>query len=416
MIPFRNSRIPVEGCLTIFRDEHFKVTDVDPQRQRIKLRNGKIIHFDNIIDATGSKRKILGMISKKANGKYQIGYSSELPQPEHQSNVILCISARTNYVRVSPFNARHDYTLSEFTKNGWKKDRLPLYYLRAKRDKQQIYILCEIPDELAEKQDLVQILHFLKPILNKECDARDPALFNFLPDSIQLFSTFKIKHEIADKPFVQLGQGGYAVVAGDARMPANFHFGHGVEKGILDGLNLIDAFDRNGKIVSEIIEERSKVVRKQVDEELAKQSKLIGLINFWRFTLKDKIKFLFKLNQDESSTPLALQAGILLALFYPFSHPLALLFAGAFYAYSKYMHVNASLSHNIPRVRSEDNEAAFRDGILSTQGLKKYLYSFAHFQSYWHYYGFLEGVYHAKENAIQREHKQAPRNKALAHL
>ncbi len=413
-ISYRNSRIPVEGCLTILRDENSEVTDVDPQKQNLKLSNGKTIKFDNIIDATGSKRHILQMIAKKSNNQYAIHYSTDIAQPSHQGNVILCISARTKYVTVSPINARRDYDLAEFTQNGWKEQRLPLYYLRAKRDKQQIYILCEIPDELVKEQNVEKILQFLKPILKKECDAREPALFNFLPDSVKLFSTFNLKHEIADKPFVELGKGGFAVVAGDARMPANFHFGHGVEKGILDGLNLIDAFNRHGKVVTNIIQERTSVVRRQVDEELEKQTTLIGLINFWRLSIKEKFTFLFHLNKNKDSLFLAAKAGLAALLLYSLSSSLAVICGLGVYACLKYWHVYASLSHKIPRVRSNENEMAFRDGILSTQSLSNYLLTFKNLQSYRHYYGFLEGVYHAKECNLQNQHKQAPRDKVFA--
>lgn len=250
------------GSLVILQGEDAEITTIDGDSQSVSLRDGAVLSFDNLIDATGSKRYITTLLQAQSNGKYHIDYVSDLPQHDHQENAIIYFNApvKKNLFK-TPKNASNNYYLSDFTDREWKKDRAPIYYIASNAVKQKIYLMIEIPAELLNEQDHHKIIDFAKPVLMQECKI-DAETFNVQASDLKIYSTFTLKHEITDKPYTMLGRGGVCLVVGDAFSPANFHFGHGILKAIQDGNNLTKVFKDN-QFHPDQLELRAREVREE---------------------------------------------------------------------------------------------------------------------------------------------------------
>lgn len=397
-ITFEGNVIEIKGKLKTLFDNDNEVTEVNGDEQTLTLKKKNIIAFDNIIDATGNKRAITSLLSKNSKGRYSIQYKKDLPQPIHKSNAIICFSypIYTN-IRVASFMGATNYSLSVFQRLGWNKDYIPIYYLYTSAGKKYIYALLEIPDTLLGEQDHNKLIDFVKPILTQEC--KIPARFiNVKNENIKLLSTFKTKHKIADTPYVTLKKGGAAIVVGDALMPANFHFGHGVKKGIDDGLALFHAFDANNQLNGDILKHRSKTIRREVMEYIKEHNKIIRLKNF-RYGIWNKFKFFFNELFDAENVNFAFKALLIGGVFAALYMPLGCLVGISAFAYMKYIHFYASFTYKIPRYVREEYEQAYQAGELAQRSWKGYCTSFFHIRNYKNYYNFMEGSYQEKKRA-----------------
>lgn len=389
--------IPITGTLTVFQGSANEIIDVNGQEQTITLKNKKIVPFDHIIDATGKHSHVISLLSKSSNAKYKINYSNDLPQPHHKFNAIVAFKANTDNAQVAILNAATNYTSSEFVSNGWKHEIPPTYYLRAKRLKNSVYVLTEIPEQLANEKNPNKVIEFIKPILQKECNINVNAL-KVQRNDIQLFSAFDIKHKIADKPYVQLGKKGYAIVVGDARMPANFHFGHGVSKGIEDGLNLMDAFNAKGKCIPHVLEMRCKNIRNEVLFYQNDHERMVDYKYFFKLRIFSKIRFILKELFNRDFISLTSKSVLLSGPLFLFSMPLGITVGLAIFSYMKWYHFYANFTYSIPRKKnpvSTDTQQNGRDAQLSWKG---YLRSFCYKQNYTHYFDFVEGQIEARKN------------------
>lgn len=282
----------ITGNLVMLQGDGAEVIAIDGESQLICLRDNTVLSFDNLIDATGSKRGIATLLQAQSNGKYHIDYVSDLSKLDHQHNAIVYFHApvKKNLFKI-PENASNNYYLSDFTDKNWKKDRAPLYYIGASAAKQKIYLMIEIPEELLHEPDHHKILAFAKPVLMEECEL-DVDSLNIQSSDLKIYSTFEIKNEITDIPYTLLGRGGACLVVGDALSPANFHFGHGISKAIADGNNLSKVFKNNHFNAEEL---KSRAV--EIREEFSLRVNQLMLLNLQKKAeLKEPIVF----NQPET--------------------------------------------------------------------------------------------------------------------
>lgn len=407
-IQMRNGNcIPIRGQLTVHRGPQYEIEAVDGALQILILKSGHQIGFDHVIDATGSKRGVISALARSSNGAYQIEDDTSIPQAEHRANAILQFNSRIAVNRLNNSLMDTDYDLKAFQDKGWEEPYLPTFYLqeRSGSENGDVYILAEIPDSLVGCQDPQKVYDFLKPIIEKN----HPIAFanhRLDPKDVVLFSTFKIVHKISKTPYVKLGAGGYAIVIGDAMLPADFHFGHGVSKAILDSEILYHVFSGADQPKIALLDKRKESVKNNITLLQNIRYKTVQFCNFHILTAYQKVKFLMRLLFERQSLPILVKSVPLffvgLAIGYPW---LGFLAGAAFFSYTKYKHVIAEITYktNPPANKqntTEENleQLAYKEGLAAEKTWGNYCLSYFHLNNYTHYHRYLQGRCAAKES------------------
>ena len=117
----------ITGKLEILQGNEREIATIKGGLQVISLKDGTVINFDNLIDATGSKRHVASLLKTQSNDKYHIEYTADLPQTDHTENAIIYFNAPVKEnVFKTPENISNNYYLSDFSENNWKKDGPPI--------------------------------------------------------------------------------------------------------------------------------------------------------------------------------------------------------------------------------------------------------------------------------------------------
>ncbi|MBI2790324.1 MAG: hypothetical protein HYX61_00070 [Gammaproteobacteria bacterium] len=402
-ITLHGKSVPIKGKIQALQGVDNEIIAADGDNQTITLKNKKVLKFDNIIDATGKHSHIMAMLTKSSNGKYKIDYADNLPQPGHKANAIIMFNINSNMhthirdVMVAPLNAKNDYNMADFKTKGWEHDTPPTYYIRAKSKKNSIYILAQIPEKMANVKDHKKVIDFIKPILQKECVVNVDKL-KIEKNNVILFSAFDVEHRIADKPYVQLGKKGVAIVVGDAYSPANFHFGHGVTKGIQDGLNLQQVLDKEGHFNSKALEARSKNIRNEISFYQRAYDRTHGYKYYSKLGKLAKLRFIANEIFNVETLKLAFKATLIAAPLAYFLMPVGIMLGLASFAYMKYVHFYANFTYSFARVKASDSKQAEQNGKDAQASWKGYIMSFGQKTNYTKYYDFVEGQVEMRKN------------------
>lgn len=268
------SEVTIASKLLVLRDPGSEITSINGDAQTVTLKNGFIISFNHIIDASGTSRVVARALSQSSS-QYEMPYSSNILQPTHRENAIICLYVREDIqVNDLRMDYAHDRTdkfelMQTYRSLGWKKEAPPKYYLLSSSEKNKIYMLTEIPAKIYDENRIVDLLEFAH-LRFKSLDIYDIDEFNTSDFLLKFYSMFTLNIEIAERPFIKLGQEGLAVLIGDAFMTSNFHYGHGVTKAIDDGNNLSLVFNGDQYHTMPLFK-RALKVRKEVEDFERKQ-------------------------------------------------------------------------------------------------------------------------------------------------
>jgi 2-polyprenyl-6-methoxyphenol hydroxylase-like FAD-dependent oxidoreductase len=393
--------VPIKGTIQALQGADNEIMAADGDNQTITLKNKKVLDFDNIIDATGKHSHIMTMLAMSSKGKYKIDYANNLPQPGHKANAIIMFNTNAKFhirdAMVAPLNAKNDYNMADFKAKGWEHDAPPTYYIRAKSSKNSIYILTQIPEKMSNVKDYKKIIEFIKPIIQKECGVNVDNL-KIENNNVLLFSAFGVEHKIADKPYVQLGKKGVAIVVGDAYSPANFHFGHGVTKGIQDGLNLQQVLDEEGHFNSKPLETRTINIRSEISFYQEAYDRTHAYKYYDKLGKLAKMRFIANEIFNVETLRLAFKSTLIAAPLAYFLMPIGIIIGLASFAYMKYIHFYANFTYSFVRVKKADSKQAEQNGKEAQASWKGYLMSFGQINNYSQYYDFVEGQVEMRKN------------------
>lgn len=274
---YQETRLPtpfaLTGNVTFLMGPEYQVIDIDAERQILTLQeNGKTrtIEFSNLVAADGAghrmadllisrnpkiKLSMMNLEAPRHNAYAQTRFSLNLDRKEiaeiydqvkeaRNLGLALPITEHSHARLGVHLCVEHHETLKQA---GWSETYLPFIFLSIDKDTKECYVTGEIPKTListnakmttgAQQQALSEwfacIIHCLLDIA--------PSDVSWLRGSI-----FQVQPRCFEKNHVTLGKGGQFILGGDAFLPANFLYGHGVKAAIDDGNALHECFDDEG--------------------------------------------------------------------------------------------------------------------------------------------------------------------------
>jgi len=269
---FEGDNLHFTGEMQSFRDNNLEILNIDGKNQKITFKakgETHTIDFDHIVDASGSKHIGLNLLNQNFDSGIIIDKSEHQPKNKHfgianfKFKKDIQEEIRKRNLFRQPFSANYGSRLnvvdiSTLKAIGWKYDFRPTLFLKS--DNEGVYILCDVPDFGAAKDPHAKegLIDFAKKII--EIDL--PGMSDMLtPDEQFSSSLFDVEHRFPNKAYCKLGKNGYFFLTGDALVPANPCFGHGLFHAIGDGNALLECFDDTGnvadlKALDENLEER----------------------------------------------------------------------------------------------------------------------------------------------------------------
>ncbi len=309
-VTFKETKFSKDQELSIYKGE-YQVVGVDGENQKITFlsrnTNEEVsADFDVLVDASGSQHEITSMIGEN-NKKFKVDYTP-LVSPRHNAfgaailEVANPMSELVDNPLATPLVGKkllEPKDLLILKKLGWDQDYLPLSFLKytATADEKEIYFTGEVPKHFLECKDKNEQQRLLKEWASTITTlgyARDKGLRSLddvrklngiLSYSVtSLCSVFSQSPKYANTNVVSLPKGGLFCIVGDAFLPANFLFGHGLESVLRDIEALTFCFDDDGKFVS------TSAMLKQKDERVTDYIKL-----------DEKLKWLLEIGQKENA-------------------------------------------------------------------------------------------------------------------
>lgn len=264
---------------------NFEIIDVNGKTQEITLLEQAsmeeiALYFDVLVDATGSRHEITSLIGEN-NKKFKVDYTP-LPTPRHNAFGVLI-----RKVANPPIELEEDPVpgvgktllkpedLPILRELGWDQDYLPICLLKYAANKQEIYFTGEVPKHFLENNNnkkqqkflekwasIIITLTYTKNKCWKDLEeiTRSSSEFEFTATSLS--SVFSQSPQHANTNIICLPEGGIFCIIGDAFLPANFLFGHGIESVLSDVDALADCFDEGKfKSPSAMLEQKKNRVK-----------------------------------------------------------------------------------------------------------------------------------------------------------
>jgi len=245
-----------------------EVLAIDGKNQiiRIKCEGEEFsVPFDNLIAADGSNHEIADLLFAQ-NPEYTIPLG-KLPHSRNNFYGVMRFNLtipEADYDRCFPNRAYNleseecklvaqDFELLKSL--GWEREYLPLIYLHVDREEKECYITGELPIRI-DYANPEKIKNWLHKIAARVLKVEEGNLS--LKEGP---ASFQVKRHYFKDNYAVLGQGGCFILMGDAWLPSNFLYGHGVDSAVEDGNVLFDCFDNKEGVFSSEPLERRKCVR-----------------------------------------------------------------------------------------------------------------------------------------------------------
>jgi|GEM_PF-5615549 len=238
--------INIHGYCTILQhSEILSFTTADHQNKAC-IKNSVTgteidVVFDSLIVADGSNSHTLSLLAdfvpyRKAlqqNTHNAYGFSKFKPPVDFQPSCVKFITSTVS----NQTTARVIYQHVKEQEKSWTEQFMPLIYIQIDHETLEVYITGEVPESILLMNDTTQKIEvsgwfarILSSLYSYEftiADMLQSAVFSHVPTILEKMCFSILNHA-------------NCFVIGDALLPANFLFGHGINKGLYDAYAVIE--------------------------------------------------------------------------------------------------------------------------------------------------------------------------------